>query len=54
MCALCKELKGTQILNERGYFAYGEIVGVNRCALRSGRIRHGQSDTNLEPLWIEI
>jgi hypothetical protein len=28
MCRLCKELNGTQSLNERDYFPYGEIMGV--------------------------
>jgi hypothetical protein len=29
MWRLCKELNGTKFLNERDYFPYDEIVGVN-------------------------
>jgi len=29
MWALCKELKGTQSLNERGRFPHGEVTSLN-------------------------
>ena len=31
MWTLCKELKGTESLNERGFFPYGEIISLNCC-----------------------